>query len=144
LNRHLMLAASILALRMPTLVVLNMADDLRHRGGHLDLEALSTQLGAPVALVSARQGEGIEQVFSFLNRTMPAPLPVQLPVLQDVPKCREWAGNVGRLASYRPPAPPRWTRLLDALFLHPVFGPLVFVLVVIAVFQTIFTAAVPL
>jgi ferrous iron transport protein B len=144
LNRHLMLAASILALRMPTLVVLNMADDLRHRGGHLDLEALSTQLGAPVALVSARQGEGIDEVFSFLKRTMPAPLPVQLPVLQDVPKCREWAGNVGRLASYRPPAPPRWTRRLDALFLHPVFGPLVFVLVVIAVFQTIFTAAVPL
>ena len=58
LARHLMLAAPILSLGLPTLVILNMADDLRQRGGHLDLEALSAQLGAPVALISARRGEG--------------------------------------------------------------------------------------
>jgi len=144
LNRHLMLAAPILALGVPTLVILNLADDLRGRGGHLDLDALARELGAPVALISARQGEGIEQVFSFLMRAVPAPRPVQLPVLQDVPKCREWAGRVGRQAGYRAPAPPEWTHRLDGLFLHPVFGPLVFALVVIAVFQTIFTAAAPL
>ena len=144
LNRHLMLAAPILALGVPTLVILNLADDLRGRGGHLDLDALARELGAPVALISARQGEGIEQVFAFLMRAVPAPRPVQLPVLQDVPKCREWAGRVGRQAGYRAPAPPEWTHRLDGLFLHPVFGPLVFALVVIAVFQTIFTAAAPL
>ena len=33
LSRHLTLAASILSLGLPTLVVLNMADDLRERGG---------------------------------------------------------------------------------------------------------------
>jgi ferrous iron transport protein B len=32
-RRHLMLAAPILALGLPTLVILNMADDLRSRGG---------------------------------------------------------------------------------------------------------------
>ena len=56
LTRHLMLAAPILALGLPTLVILNMADDLRNRGGQIDLAALSEQLGAPVALVSARHG----------------------------------------------------------------------------------------
>src|SRR5580704_8049956 len=45
--RHLMLAAPILSLGLPTLVILNMADDLRNRGGHLDLEKLSSELGAP-------------------------------------------------------------------------------------------------
>ncbi len=68
LGRHLMLAAPILALGLPTLVILNMADDLRSRGGKLDLEALSAELGAPVALISARQGEGIGQVFRFPGR----------------------------------------------------------------------------
>ena len=145
LARHLMLAAPILSLGVPTLVILNMADDLRSRGGHVDLEALAGQLGAPVALISARQGEGIEEVVDFLAASAPKPAPLeQLPVLHDVPKCREWAGRVGSQARYRAPIPPVWTRRLDALFLHPVAGPLIFLAVVCAVFQTIFTAAVPL
>src|ERR1041384_6689693 len=88
LGRHLMLAAPILALGVPTLVVLNMADDLRNRGGDVDQSALSKELGAPVALINARQGEGIEQVTTFLAGVMPKPAPKELPILQDVPKCR--------------------------------------------------------
>ncbi|MBZ5584323.1 MAG: ferrous iron transporter B [Acidobacteriia bacterium] len=144
LGRHLMLAAPILALGVPTLIILNMADDLRNRGGKVDLAALSAQLGAPVALVNARQGEGMSQVLDFLAGAMPTPVPKELPVLQDVPKCRQWAGRIGAQAHYLPPIPPKWTRRLDAVFLHPVAGPLVFAAVVVAVFQTIFTAAVPL
>ena len=34
-----------------------------------------------------------------------------------------------------------WTRRLDAVFLHRIAGPLVFLLVVIGVFQTIFKGA---
>jgi ferrous iron transport protein B len=143
LRRHLMLAAPILALGVPTLIILNMADDLRNRGGQLDLNALSAQLGAPVALVSARSGEGMNQVFDFLAGTMARPRPMELPVLQDVPKCREWAGAVGSLAAYRAPIPPQWTRRLDRIFLHPVAGPLIFLGLVATVFQTIFIVADP-
>jgi len=145
LARHLMLAAPILSLGVPTLIILNMADDLRARGGHVDLEALSSRLGAPVALIAARQGEGIEAVVDFLAASPAKPAPAeQLQVLHDVPKCREWAGRVGSQASYRAPIPPVWTRRLDTVFLHPVAGPLIFLAVVCGVFQTIFTAAVPL
>ena len=144
LTRHLMLAAPILALGTPTLVILNMADDLHDRSGKLDLDALSRELGTQVVLVAARSGAGMEQVRDFLTSAMPAPTPVFLPVLKDVPKCREWAGSIGLSAAYRPPIPPIWTRRLDDVFLHPVAGPAVFCLVVIAVFQTIFTAATPL
>jgi ferrous iron transport protein B len=144
LARHLMLAAPILALGLPTLVVLNLADDLCKRGGQLDLDTLSEQLGAPVALISARQGEGIDRVYDFLAGAMPKPAPLmQLPVIQDVPKCREWAGRLGSQARYRAPAPPVWTRRLDAIFLHKFWGPLIFGAVVIAVFQTIFGIADP-
>jgi len=143
LARHLMLAAPILALGIPTLIILNLADDLRKRGGHLDLAELSVQLGAPVALISARQGEGIEQVFEFLAGAMPKPAPKELPILQDVPKCRQWAGRIGNEARYRAPAPPKWTRRLDGVFLHSIAGPLIFLAVVILVFQTIFSIADP-
>lgn len=149
LERHLLLAAPVLRLQLPALVILNMADDLRGRGGQLNAQALSAQLGAPVALVSAARGEGMERVWQFLEgvsvsvRGSGAPL-LQLPVLQDVPKCREWAKTVGRRASYQAPAPSLWTARLDSVFLHPIAGPLVFLAVVIAVFQSIFTGARPL
>src|SRR5678816_2513714 len=50
LARHLVLAAPVLSLGLPTLVVLNMADDLARRGGTLNVKALGAQLGAPVVM----------------------------------------------------------------------------------------------
>ncbi len=148
LARHLVLAAPVLALGLPTLVVLNMADDLAKRGGGVDIIALGAQLGAPVAMTSANRGEGVDKVLQFLEGATVSPHPVaakvQLPVLQDIPRCREWAANIGAKGKYRPPAPPLWTRRLDGVFLHPVAGPLVFALVVLAVFQAIFSWATPL
>ena len=143
LKRHLVLAAPVLALGLPTLVVLNMADELESRGGSVDPAALAEQLGAPVALVSASKGDGIETVLDFLNGAVGVPRALDLPTLADVPKCRQWAVRVGDGAGYAAPAPPVWTRRLDAVFLHPVAGPIVFLAVVVAVFQTIFSAARP-
>jgi ferrous iron transport protein B len=147
LGRHLVLAAPVLSLGLPTLVILNMADDLCGRGGTVDTAALSRELGAPVALISAAAGDGVDKVVQFLEGCAAAvpPAPGQLlPVLNSVPERRSWASRVGRSAGYRAPAPPLWTRRLDAVFLHPVVGPLVFLAVVIAVFQTIFSGARPL
>jgi ferrous iron transport protein B len=148
LGRHLSLAAPILSLGLPTLVILNMADDLGRRGGEVNPEELSKQLSAPVALISASQGTGIEKVVAFLSEAVfhekpKAPL-VQLPIIYDVPKVRDWAADIGRRTNYRAPAPPLWTRRLDHIFLHPIIGPLVFCLVVLGVFQTIFSGARPL
>jgi ferrous iron transport protein B len=149
LGRHLVLAAPILSLKLPTLVILNMADDLSSRGGQIDTGELASQLGAPVALISASKGDGVEKVFQFMagtsaGTTSLAPPKMELPILQDVPRCRQWARDVGIGAAYQAPSPPLWTRRLDAVFLHPVIGPLIFLAVVAGVFQTIFRGAKPL
>lgn len=144
LGRHLILAPPVLALGLPTLVVLNMADELAHRGGRLDVAALAQQLGATVALVSAATGAGLDTVRQFLAGRFAVPARIELPVLQNIPACRLWAGRIADRSAYRPPIAPVWTRRLDAVFLHPVAGPLVFLGVVLAVFQSIFTAAAPL
>src|SRR5579864_323636 len=95
LSRHLVLAAPVLSLGLPTLVILNMADDLDRGGGSVDAAELAMQLGSPVALVSAAKGLGVEKVLQFLSGTTEGaarkkPL-VELPVIQDIPKCRAWA-----------------------------------------------------
>jgi ferrous iron transport protein B len=120
---------------LPTLVILNMADDLERRGGEVDAAELAMQLGSPVALVSAAKGVGVDKVFQFLSGTTlgaapTAPL-IQFPILQDIPKCRAWATSVGNKTGYQAPAPPLWTRRLDAIFLHPVAGVAIFMLVVV-------------
>ena len=143
LGRHLVLAAPMLALEKPILIVLNMADELRQRGGDVDVEALSERLGTPVVLVSAAKGEGLEGISQFLESTFKRPAPIALPVLQSPPSCRQWAGQVAADSAYRPPVAPIWTRRLDSVFLHPLLGPVVFMLVVVGVFQTIFYGAIP-
>ena len=144
LNRNLSLAVPILALGIPTLVVLNMSDDLRSRGGLLDGERLSEQLGVPVVQASAAKGEGLEAVRAFLSGRSTAPQRLELPVLQDIGSRRRWAVHAAGQSGYQAPAASVWTRRLDAAFLHPLAGPLIFLLVMVAVFQSIFTLAQPL
>ncbi len=144
LSRHLVLAARVIALGVPTLVALNMADELAQQGGHLDVLELARQLGTSVALVSAATGEGIQGIGNFLSSSAKLPEPIELPVLHDTRGCREWAVRVGSNANYQRPVTPVWTRRLDSVFLHRNWGPVVFGVVVIGVFQTIFSVGQPL
>lgn len=144
LARHLMLAAPVLSLGIPTLILLNMSDDLERRGGQVDAKRLETELGAPVLLISAAKGNGIDEVRHWLQKQIPLPAKIELPVLNNIAACRKWSGAVSDRAGYTKPTPPEWTYRLDRLLLHPVLGPLIFLAVVIAVFQSIFTLAQPL
>ena len=144
LQAHLRMVPGILGLGLPTLVVLNMADELEARGGSVDTEAVSAQIGAPVVLASAVTGAGMEEVVRFLRGSFAPAGKVELPVINNIPAERKWAHSVAARSSYHAPEPSVWGRRLDRIFLHPVGGPLVFLAVVIAVFQSIFTLAVPL
>jgi ferrous iron transport protein B len=148
LNRQLMLAAPVFSIGLPTLVLLNMSDQLEARGGKIDTLALARELGHPVALISAAHGKGLDAIPDFLlragNRLDDGLRPVQLPVLQSAASCRSWATQVTARTKYQSPAASLWTRRLDSVLLHRVFGPLFFLVVVIAVFQVVFTLGQPL
>jgi ferrous iron transport protein B len=96
-------------------------------------------------MVSATQGTGLDVVDRFLrqnhNRRPDAAL---LPVLQDLPQSRKWASQVGRRIDYQQHLPSAWSGRLDDIFLHKLWGPLIFVVVVGAVFQTVFGLGQPM
>jgi ferrous iron transport protein B len=144
LARHLTVVAPVLALGIPTLVVLNMADDLQRRGGEVDPAALADQLGTSVVLASAATGEGLDTIRRFLTGRFGVPARIALPVLQSVPACRAWAGQLSDASAYRSPVPPVWSHRLDEVALHPLAGPLIFLAVVLGVFQAMFVIAAPL
>jgi ferrous iron transport protein B len=148
LNRQLMLAAPVLAMGLPTLVLLNMSDLMTARGGEIDPLALARELGAPVAMISATKGIGFDAIARFLVR-LSEPLevrlqPMQLPVLQNAASCHQWASGVSSRTKYKAPNSSNWTRRLDAVLLHKIWGPLIFLAVVIGVFQVVFAAGLPL
>lgn len=148
MNRQLMLAAPILSLGLPTLVLLNMADLLEARGGKIDALALAHELGHPVALISAARGTGMELIRSFLDQfgefALTRPGSAKLPILQSPASCRKWATQVSSRSHFHAPESPLWTRRLDSVLLHRVWGPAIFLLVVIAVFQVVFSIGQPL
>ena len=148
MNRQLMLAAPVFSIGLPTLVLLNMSDQLEARGGKIDTLALAKELGHPVALISAAHGKGLDVIPAFLLRAGSKEddgrRPVQLPILQSAASCRSWATQVTGRTKYQAPEAALWTRRLDSVLLHRIWGPLIFLAVVFAVFQVVFTIGQPL
>lgn len=146
LTRQLMLAAPVLAQGLPTLVLLNMSDLMEARGGHIDSLKLARELGAPVAQISAVHGIGLEAVPLFLNQQTgrQAAAPLTLPVLGNAASTHSWAAQVSRRTGYQAPLSVENTRRIDNLLLHPVWGPLLFLAVVVGVFEVVFSIGQPL
>jgi ferrous iron transport protein B len=146
LTRQLMLAAPVLALGLPTLVLLNMSDLMEARGGEIDALKLARELGSPVALISATHGTGLEAVSLFLNQqeARAAAQPLSLPVLGNAASTHTWAAQVSRRTGYRAPLSAESSRKLDNILLHRIWGPLLFLVVVIGVFEVVFTIGQPL
>ena len=218
LETQLMLVEPVIALDIPTLLVLNMTDELDRRGGSIDEAALASALGVEVIRANARAGVGIDLVREFLERVAargpaaatapktlsnsgattdpadtanaadasntratasssaatdrrktdapsgksarrraPAPAPppsiretqrssrrIELPVVDVFVDRRGRVRVISQKAAFRAPSPSKLTARLDSIFLHRIFGPLLFVVVVALVFQAIFAGAQPL
>jgi ferrous iron transport protein B len=150
LTRQLMLAAPVLALGLPTLILLNMSDLMESRGGKIDTLKLAKELGAPVARISAVHGTGLDSVPLFLNQcALPhaakkAEHLLTLPVLGNAASTHRWAAQVSRRTGYQAPLSAENSRKLDSVLLHRVWGPLLFLAVVIGVFEVVFSVGQPL
>ncbi len=146
LQRQLMLAAPVLSLKLPTLVLLNMTDLMEVRGGAVDPLALAKELGSPVARISGARGIGMDAIARFLGQKdapLTNPAKLELPVVGNARSYRQWATGVSTRTRYKAPLSPEWTRKLDRVLLDRVWGPLIFLAVVLGVFQVVFSLGLP-
>ncbi len=158
LESQLMLVEPVLELSIPTLLLLNMADELESRAGGLDDEVLADRLGVEIARTDARTGRGLDAVGSFLDRVLAgvgddlsAPRTVRgpaaragLPLIDAFARRRAIIDAALDAANYRPAGPSQLTDRLDSIFLHRVLGPGIFLLLAVLVFQAIFAWATPM
>ena len=69
LERNLYLTLQLLALRVPTVIALNMMDELRGNGGSVDVQKFSELIGVPVVPISVVKHEGVSELVDTLVRT---------------------------------------------------------------------------
>ena len=117
LTRQLMLAAPVLAVGLPTLVLLNMSDLMESRGGKIDSLELAKELCAPVAQISAVRGTGFDAISLFLNQqtSRKTAKPLALPVIGNAASTHSWAAQVSRRTGYQAPLSAENTRKIDNL-----------------------------
>lgn len=148
LERNLFLYSQLTTLGIPIVVALTMTDRLPRQGLSLDTPLLSQKLGAPVFEVVSHRSVGIEslrkEIFDLLDR----PRAASYPVFGDGdPDARyEWASTLAKevVRSAAPSPTKTRTDRIDAFLMHRFWGLLFFVLVMYAVFQSIYSLAGPL
>src|SRR6185503_6465153 len=111
---------------------------------------LAKELSAPVAQISAVRGTGMDAIPLFLNQCALPPAAkkadqlLTLPVLGNAASTHRWAAQVSGRTGYRAPLSAENSRKLDNILLHRIWGPLLFLFVVVGVFEVVFSIGQPL
>jgi len=159
LERNCYLASLALGLGLPVVVALTLSDVATAKGITVDPDLLARRLGCPVVAVAAPTGAGIAALRDAIVTAADAP----------PPSPPDLAGHLAAVADQRHPAereaiaryawierlldgvvrraPPAARTLderIDAVLTHRLWGTLVFVAVMLALFTSIFLLAAPL
>lgn len=126
----------------PLVLALTHADVLRAEGRAIDVPALSEAIGAPVVLVNAREAGAKRALLAAIeDRERDAPRSiVHAPDFDPAEVARRVTTDV---ASERERTRRKATERLDAVLLHPLVGPVVFVGLMALLFAAVFLVADP-
>lgn len=150
LERNLFYASQVLELGLPTVVALNRMDRVEAAGSRIDIPELIHELGATVIPIVARRGQGIDHLRRAIAQAMSLPRPAHLlpPAAtheQEAEVRYGWvAQTVARTVTHVERVGSSPSDRVDAIVLHRVWGPIVFLAVMALVFQAMFTWAQPL
>jgi len=142
LRRNLRLLLAVRRQGLPVVVALNMADLAARRGLKVDAAALAERLGLPVVRTVAIHGEGLDELRALLDRpevwdgstAPPPPEPGEDHVaIKQLLGALDLDHELPQLPSDR----------LDRVLLHPLWGSLIFTVLMFLLFQAVFSWAEP-
>ncbi len=153
-ERNLYFLSQLMDLGLPVVVALNMVDVAESKGLKVDAPALQRALQLPVVPIQANQRQGLDALAAAMAETLAEPKPAQGPGLPvDAPGASEpetirrryaWARQMlvdalTRSASSQT----RFSDKVDRVLTHRVWGVLAMVLIMGAVFQSIYAWSAP-
>lgn len=143
LARGLGLVAELLQSERPAALAVTMVDEVSARGMPLDLDKLERILGIPVRGVVGSRGTGVDELRELLEHPEDWSRPAIRPPAGNAAERFAWVDAVAREVGAAAPPPDARSDAIDRVLLHPVAGLLVFGVVMILLFQSIFAWAVP-
>lgn len=78
MERNLYLTSQILDMGIPTVIALNMMDEVEKEGSKIDIEEMSRIMGCKVVGISALKGDGIDELVEAISVVDDKPKPIKL------------------------------------------------------------------
>jgi len=156
LSRSLYLVVQLLELHIPCIVALTMTDVAERRGLAVDAQALAESLGTPVVVVDPRRRRGMAELGQAVGEALRSTPDDGRAVHRNEPRrpsddvaaadrvFTKIATAIEAAVRQQESARRTWSDRIDRVALAPILGPLVFLLVMWAVFQATTTIAAPL
>mgnify|MGYP002414187706 CR=1 FL=1 len=142
-RRGLRLVSQARDLGLPVVVVLTMSDRLKTPIANEDVERLSRACGLPVVVASGLSGAAVQPLLQSLDDAAlgQAPSPVSVAALDAHAHDARAQAWLSEASWTEVQAQHAWSQRLDALFLHPVAGVAVLLLLLFLIFQAVFSWA---
>ena len=157
LRRNLRLVLAAKRLGLPCVVVLNMLDIAQRQGLRIDTAALSDELGLPVLTSIGIQSQGADEIKKFLfhldwrnlhglqTSTEDSALENIASHIAHTESDNVQVQNILQNLKLDKIIPDEFSDRLDAVLLHPFFGPIILVVLLFCIFQAVFSwATVPM
>lgn len=144
LRLHLRFVLEIRRLGRPMLLALNMMDDARRRGIHIDVEKLAQGLGIPVIETVAVKRNGVAALLAQLDKAQPLK-----PAVTEIDKMTPPSDLHAQVRSLladtviMPSSTDTRDDAIDRVLLHPVFGLVILSVLMFFIFQAVFAWAAP-
>ena len=153
LERDLYLTLELKELNQPMVVVLNLADEAAKFGTIVDAEALSERLGLPVVSTVGVNAQGavalathLAEALPELKSCTPSPFEGSEPDLLQLESRMQEVMELSSAVCVNNPIGTKatlWHRRLDNALLHPVLGPILFLIAMLLVFRFTFLLSDP-
>ena len=149
IERQIGLVLQLKHLGLPMVVLLNMSDEAKKLGITVDIPALSSRLDCPVALISAKYGNGYQAAYQHIQKELavvrpPASTNLQQAALASA-ELETAMGETLRDAVQIPAhASDALTHRMDRVLLHPVAGLPIFFGIMFLLFEGIFILGKPI
>lgn len=153
LDKSLYLAYQLRDLGYPLLICLNLVDEAEKRGLKLDLPRMKSELGAEIVPTSAATGKGVSELLKVMRAHNNENLPeIKLPdnhqkTFRSPAYVNGIFKRIDRLlkeVTLSPLARDTFSEGIDHWVLHPVWGLLILTVLMLFVFQVLFSWSAPL
>ncbi|HEX5361261.1 MAG TPA: ferrous iron transport protein B [Fluviicoccus sp.] len=150
IERQLHIALQIKALGLPAVLFVNMKDEADQMGIRIQTDVLSQKLGMPVVAISAKLGQGMNQVIPTFQQGLAGSAPVQVPdsafaALPEDSMLRMQTASLAQAAVDVPAlASDKFSNRLDHWLLHPWLGLPLFFGILFLLFEAVYLLGAPL